>query len=272
MRGPGASPATGDAPSVPRAPGYGSGFSAFYERHWRDFGETVSPRILAWLQVRGVRDGTVLDLCCGTGASSDAFVDAGWRVVGVDLSPAMVSIARARHPDEARVQYLVGDVAALPLAGSFRADVCLCLYDSLNHLPDEDALARALAGAARHTRPGGLLVADLNTELALRGWQGVLQVVDDGAEGLLVARGSADADRGEASLHLTGFTPVPGGGFERFDETDTERWFAPASLVDLAAGAGWAEVRLATYRDLDESLADPDAVGRLVLVARRAPV
>src|SRR3954471_21934336 len=46
------------------------------------------------------RDGTVLDVGCGTGAPiSQTLIELGFRVHGVDASPTMMAAFRARFPD-----------------------------------------------------------------------------------------------------------------------------------------------------------------------------
>jgi SAM-dependent methyltransferase len=60
-----------------------------------------------------VAGATVLDVGCGTGATTTALAECGARdVVGVDLSLPMITAARARHA-RARVAFEVGDVLDL---------------------------------------------------------------------------------------------------------------------------------------------------------------
>ena len=95
-----------------------------------------------------------VDLGCGTGTLLHALRadNPGWRLAGADASRGMLAAARAK-PAAASIAWARGGLGApLPFRPSF--DAAGCFYDTLNHLPDETALAAALAA-----REG---VADLN--------------------------------------------------------------------------------------------------------------
>src|SRR5690606_11679681 len=53
----------------------------------------------------------ILDIACGTGASSASLARSGATIVGLDFSPGMVEEGRRRHP---RVEFVEGDAARLP--------------------------------------------------------------------------------------------------------------------------------------------------------------
>jgi ubiquinone/menaquinone biosynthesis C-methylase UbiE len=97
----------------------------------------------------------LLDAGCGTGADALAFAagTAGVTVVGVDSSSAAITVAQGRARTPARVEFVQGDLAALPFpAASFdgsRAD------RSLQHVTRPEV---ALAELIRVTRPGGAVV------------------------------------------------------------------------------------------------------------------
>jgi ubiquinone/menaquinone biosynthesis methyltransferase len=95
----------------------------------------------------------ILDLCCGTGLSTEAIVatypDA--EVTGVDISAGMLDAAR-RKPALARVRFVQGDamdVAASGVAGPF--DAILMAY-GIRNVPDADLCLRRLR---EQLKPGG---------------------------------------------------------------------------------------------------------------------
>ncbi len=114
------------------------------------------PTVLGLLD--GVRDGSVLDLACGTGVYSRHARRLGARrVVGVDISAEMVEVARRAEVRTALgVEYRVGDAAELPVLGTF--DVVLAVY-LFNYADSAAALARMARACARNLRPGGELRA-----------------------------------------------------------------------------------------------------------------
>jgi SAM-dependent methyltransferase len=105
---------------------------------------------------RPLRDATVLDAGCGSGAQCEWLLTEGADVVGVDLSPVMVEQARLRCGDRGR--FLVADLAeSLPLEpDSFDGVTCSL---ALHYLRDWDT---ALASFARVLRPGGWAVISLD--------------------------------------------------------------------------------------------------------------
>jgi ubiquinone/menaquinone biosynthesis C-methylase UbiE len=97
----------------------------------------------------------VLDLCCGTGLSTEALLDAipGARVVGLDASAGMLGHARAKRR-LAAVELVQGDAMdprATGLAGRF--DGILMAY-GLRNVPDPDL---CLARLRELLVPGGTL-------------------------------------------------------------------------------------------------------------------
>jgi SAM-dependent methyltransferase len=114
--------------------------------------------------------GSFLDLGCGTGELLLALARAhpGWRLTGVDASAGMLAAAAAK-PGAGEILWLRASLdERLPLAHPF--DAAGAFYDTLNHLPDEAALARALAVASEALRPGGLFVFDLTNALGFERW------------------------------------------------------------------------------------------------------
>jgi SAM-dependent methyltransferase len=119
----------------------------------------------AWLSAiervavaHGLTGRRVLDVACGTGKSFLPLLERGYEVTACDISEAMLRVARAKVGARARLVRL--DMRTLPALGRF--DLVTCLDDSLNYLPDEPALAQALAGMRANLAPGGVLIFDVN--------------------------------------------------------------------------------------------------------------
>lgn len=91
---------------------------------------------------RGLR---VLDVGCGAGGWLDALARFG-RVTGIELDEP--SIRYCREQDQRHT--LVGRVDALPVPRA--SHDLVCLWDVIEHVPDDRAV---LAEAARALRPGG---------------------------------------------------------------------------------------------------------------------
>jgi SAM-dependent methyltransferase len=123
-----------------------------YERFMGRWSRQLAPLLVSFA---GVGQGdTVLDVGCGTGALTIAAAQvSAARLTGVDPSSAYVDAARRRTSDD-RVQFLVGDAAALGFADATFDRVLSLLV--LNFLPDP---GRALREMIRVTRPKGVVAA-----------------------------------------------------------------------------------------------------------------
>jgi SAM-dependent methyltransferase len=162
--------------------------------------EVVARRVVESAGVgRGDR---VLDVATGTGNAALAAAERGAAAVGVDTEPALLSVAADRSAAEgAAVGWVVGDVAALPLATG-AVDVALSVL-GIMYAADH---ARAAGELARVTRPGG--------RVALASWE---------PGGVLPAFGQV------VGAHLP--PPPPSSG-------PPTRWGEPDGLASLLGPAG----------------------------------
>ncbi len=95
----------------------------------------------------------ILDLAAGTGTSSESLARNGARVVAADFSKGMLAVGRARHQDNARVEFVFADAMALPF-GDDEFDATTISF-GLRNITDPH---RALAELFRVTKPGGRVV------------------------------------------------------------------------------------------------------------------
>lgn len=94
---------------------------------------------------------TVLELGSGGGHVA-SYLKGIYEMTLVDLSPEMLDVSRALNPE---CEHLEGDMRSLRLERLFDA---VLIYDAIDYMTTENDLARAIATAFVHCRPGGIAV------------------------------------------------------------------------------------------------------------------
>lgn len=99
-----------------------------------------------------------LDLCCGTGAAMAVMRrHCRQRVAGIDFSQGMLEVARqytADAPGAARLEFVRGDVLAMPFTAAFDLAVS---FGAFGHILPRDE-PRFVAEIARVLKPGGRFI------------------------------------------------------------------------------------------------------------------
>jgi 2-polyprenyl-3-methyl-5-hydroxy-6-metoxy-1,4-benzoquinol methylase len=119
-----------------------------------EFATSASVGVLALLRERGIHEGLVVDVGCGSGVLARALTHAGYDILGIDASPSMIEIARTTAPN-ARFEVATFDRATLPSCAAITA-----MGEVLNYGP-LDAVRTFIRNAANALAPGGLLLFDV---------------------------------------------------------------------------------------------------------------
>lgn len=114
-----------------------------------------------------IKEGTVLDLGCGTGTITELLADQGFDMIGLDYSEDMLSIAMDKKEKSGHdILYLMQDMRELELYGSVRAVVSIC--DSLNYILEEDELEEVFRRVNKYLDPDGVFIFDFKTDYFYR--------------------------------------------------------------------------------------------------------
>lgn len=133
-------------------------FSDWYERERHDGYHALIDDLESDLVVPLSKDRDVLEIGCGTGLILRHVAPVARRAVGLDLSEGMLQKAQERG-----LETVKGSATELPF-DDHEFDLVYS-FKVLSHVPDLD---RALAEAARVTRPGGELMLEFYNPLSLR--------------------------------------------------------------------------------------------------------
>jgi SAM-dependent methyltransferase len=106
------------------------------------------------------RGGLAVDLGAGFGMHAIPLARAGYRVLAIDSSPYLIEQLRS-FSKGLDVEAVVSDLMQFPehLPPNQKADLVLCMGDTLTHLPDETAVAELGQRVAVSLAPGGRFVA-----------------------------------------------------------------------------------------------------------------
>jgi SAM-dependent methyltransferase len=216
---------------------YGPDQAAIHDERFGDLAADAARLVLDELARAGLRDGTIVDLGCGSGILARLVGDAGYAVRGVDISPAMVELARRRAPS-----------ADLRVGSLLDAEISPCVAvtaigEALNYATDARAGLDAMVRLAERVHgalvPRGLFAFDV----AMPGRHGddpVREVFHD--HGSWVLHMHAEERRDDASLErrITIFRDAEGDGcYRRSDERHRLRLYDRDEIVEALTRIGF---------------------------------
>lgn len=241
-----------------------SGFASIYDRvmkgipydSWADYVERV-------VTGAGGRIANVLDLACGTGNTLLPWAKRGASLTGLDISQEMLSVADAKlRAAGYSATLLPGDMATTGLPANF--DLITCLNDSINYLPNGEALARTIRNAHDALAPGGWFVFDINSAYRLLNTPEDAIVIDEEAL-TLCWENRYLPESGVLEVTLTGFVRE-GELYRKFREVHHEKAFATDGVAEVLRRTGFEVVGV--FHAYTEEPARPDSK-RIFFFARR---
>ncbi len=231
-----------------------------YEQ-WADF-------LIGYLADKGVRDGLVLDLGCGSGEILSLLKEhGGFDMIGLDSSEEMLRIARDKEPD---ALYLCQDMREFELYGTVNAIVSVC--DSINYIIEKDELLGLFKLANNYLEAGGYFIFDLNTVYKYKYELADNTFAEDREDKAFIWDNFFDEESGINEYLLTLFIGKD-GVFRRYQEIHYERAYRLKEIAELLEAAGMEFVEaFAGYTKEKISPGDDEnpqkGIDRMVIVAR----
>jgi len=217
---------------------YGPAVAFTHEQAFTEGQKTLGPELLNLLASRGITQGLIVDLGCGSGVWLEQAARAGFDVLGVDVSEALLAFAQQRLPK-----------ADLTLGSIYEADLPQCsaitaLGEVLNYVPDATTVQPLLKLVERVHRallPAGLFIFD---------------VIDPYPNGLAPERNWHDGDGFAIMFEKSVKGPVlkrdivcflrTNGSYEREHETHYQRLFSEEEITGMLKGGGFEDVKTMT--------------------------
>ncbi len=189
------------------------------------------------LKDRGIRDGLVLELGCGTGTMTELLARRGYDMIGVDNSPEMLEIALEKREKSGHdILYLLQDMCEFELYGTVRAVVCVC--DSLNYILEEEDLLQVFRLVSNYLDPGGYFIFDMNTEYKYREILGETTIAENREEGSFIWENYYDEEEKLNEYELTLFLPEEDGLYRKYEEEHVQRAYSLQKVRELLEEAG----------------------------------
>ncbi|MBU4438967.1 MAG: class I SAM-dependent methyltransferase [Acetobacterium sp.] len=139
-------------------------FAQVYDELMKEIDYTKWSDYVQRLFLNGKREiKTVLEFGCGTGNITCNLAEKGFDLTAVDLSEAMLTVAdeKADRMGLKNIQFYLGDMSNFQINQTFDAVISCC--DSVNYLPDLEALQSFLYSSYECLESQGMLLFDVNT-------------------------------------------------------------------------------------------------------------
>jgi len=198
------------------------------------------------LHRRGIGEGLVVDLGCGSGLTARRLTDAGFDVIGVDISQEMVELARSNAPD-----------ATFIVDSLFTFDIPACVAvtaigESINYAIDDSTTKQDVDGFAQRVYdvllPGGLAMLDAAGPGRIG--PGVCNDARFEGEGWALFVRTEGSDDGLSMTRETMLFRQEGDVWRRTDERHRLDLFSPESVTEQLLIAGFDVVVMSGYEDL----------------------
>ena len=210
------------------------------------------------------RSSLVLDLGCGTGMLTRELDARGYDMTGVDSSEEMLGKAYENSAQSGKILYLCQDITEFELYGTVAAAVCTT--DTLNHLTDDESVAKVFSLLHNYLDPGGIFIFDVNSEYKFSSVYGQNDYVLEDEGCLLTWQNDYDPENATADFYLTLFEETDGGLWRRTDTEFSEKYHSPEKLTAMLAHCGF-EVLSVTDSSTDGSISEKTQ--RLCFTAKR---
>lgn len=224
---------------------------------WADYVEEI-------LNHFGKNPETIIDLACGTGASTFPFKKRGYKIAGTDISSQMLKRASQTASEQLlEIVFYQQDLRQLNLPEKY--DLALLFQDGLNYIIDETDLAQAFLQVYKNLKPGALFIFDL-TRPSLRPTHDSSTAYADEDDFTLIWESSYKRVEEIWSIKLTAFQKLDNGLYQKFQENHQEKDHDPDLVKKLINAAGFKLLGL--YKSFTFSVSDGNDV-KLTFIAQK---
>jgi len=217
------------------SPGYSSDLAYIHHVGHGSFARDSAPGVLEILGRRGILDGLVVDLGCGSGIWAGELTAAGFDVLGIDISAPMIELAKKTAP-----------LARFRIASYLKARVPKCnaitsLGECLAYLFDRQngpgQLTRLFGRVHDALNPGGVFVFDV-PEIGFAQARKSKQGYREGKDWAVLVELSEDTAEHILTRRITSFRKA-GKLYRRREEVHRLRLYKGTELARELRAAGF---------------------------------
>ena len=203
----------------------------------------------------------LLDMGCGTGNLTVRLAEMGYNIIGQDASEEMLTIAAAKSD---KVQWICQNMEQTDIGGE--VDGVISTLDSLNHLPDIEALEKCFIAAAQSLKQGGAFVFDVNTIYKHREILGDNTFVYDVEGAYCVWLNTFCPEDNGVDIDLDLFFEEDDGRYSRGGESFREVAYSEEAIKELLEKSGFEVVEVYDYLTFDKPF---DKSEKLLFAAKK---
>jgi SAM-dependent methyltransferase len=225
---------------------YGDDLAYIHDAGFGDLARNAAPLLVEALHRRGIADGLVIDLGCGSGLLARGMSKSGYDVLGIDISPAMIALARERVPEG---RFLVGSLLSTELPSCVGV---AAVGEGFNYLFDRSntkhRLSRLLRRIYKALDPKGVLIFDVAAPGRVPEG-GPRRSYVEGKDWAVLVTAEEDRRRRLLTRRITSFRRV-GELYRRDQETHRLRLLSRSEVASELRGLGFRARILSGYGPL----------------------
>lgn len=243
-----------------------TGFAAVYDIFmdnvpYEEWGEYIH----SLLKERGIEDGILLDLGCGTGTMTEKLADYGYDMIGVDNSEDMLELAMEKRMESGKdILYLLQDMREFELYGTVRAIVSVC--DSVNYITEPEELEEVFRLVNNYLDPEGIFIFDFNTEYKYKEILGEQTIAEDREDCSFIWDNYYYEDESMNEYELTLFIKEQDSNlYRKYQEMHYQKAYTLDAMRELVE---WSGLEFVTAYDAYTRKAPTETSERICVVAR----
>lgn len=167
----------------------------------------------------------------------EMLTEEGFEMSGVDLAPEMIRIAKKKAGRKRQdIHYECADAAEFEMGQTY--DAAYSFFDSLNNILDASHLQKAFFQIAKHIKPGGSFIFDVNTSYAFETQLFDQEDLKQRSKLKYKWHGDWDAEKRIITVSMQFWR-----NGEEFTETHRQRAYTDDELTEMLVQAGFTDIQ-----------------------------